>query len=276
MSSRILALTALVSLAFGSSSCAIIGFQEGHEDGSASLGQAAEAAADSAKKKREKPPLDVGYTTPPAMSGGVEISGAGTDENLAPSEQARVKHAQPTSRPIFGFCADVGAFGGHDYDGFGGPGLSIGGYASPRVRVDLTGRAGDVNFSGQRVLGRAFKDAVDLKLDLMVRYELTREHTFMSFYPVVGIGTGTLFWDYAAPVPVVENGVSRMVKDDRINHFYGYAGVGASLMRTRHVLLDGMLTGGGRFYGWHTSNGFSNDILPPVGFAQFQVGIGFR
>jgi hypothetical protein len=109
-----------------------------------------------------------------------------------------------------------------------------------------------------------------------MRYELTKGWTFLSLYPVAGISTGTMFWDYASPVPVYEDGVLRYVSDDHINHFDGYLGFGFAAMRTRHVLLDVIGTGGVRIYGWHTYNGFSNDLLPSVGFGQLQFGLSFR
>ena len=61
-----------------------------------------------------------------------------------------------------------------------------------------------------------------------------------------------------------------------MNHFYAFGGVCVSLARWRHLLIEAQLTGGGRFYGRHTSNGFKNDLLAPTGFAQLRVGIGYH
>ena len=265
-------MVAIVGLAYAGSGCAVLGLgEEGREGGTATLSGAALAASDSSRKHR---PLDVGDTTP---GSGAEVSvGGGSGESLALSEELTIGRPYERSHPIWGLVAEVGAFGGHDYDGYGGGGLSIGGYASDRLRLDLIGTAGSVDFTGQSLLGHAFKNALDMKLEVLARYDLTSSRTFMSLAPLAAIGTGTLFWDYAAPVAITVDGVLRMVSDDRINHFYAYTGLGVSLVRTRHFLLDGRIEGGVRLYGWHTANGLRNDLLATTGFGQFQVGMGFR
>ncbi len=62
--------------------------------------------------------------------------------------------------------------------------------------------------------------------------------------------------------------------------FHGYfdlfGGAGWSVMQLRHVHLGGSLTGGVRLYGWHSKNGFSNDLFPTTGFAQTQVELQYR
>jgi hypothetical protein len=269
-----LAAVALATLAIATSSCAILNFGEvGHEGGDATLGQAAAMAADSSKKDR---PLDVGYTTPPETEGSVEVAGSAYAEPVEPGPKSPKAPPDPFQRPVFGVFMSLGSFGGDSYDGFGNGGISFGGYAQERLRIDVFLRAGGVNFKGQSLQGQAFENTVDLQAELMARYELTKGWTFLSLYPVAGFGTGTLFWDYASPVPVTEDGVVRYVKDDHINHFYGYLGVGFAALRMRHLLLDVIATGGGRLYDVHTFNGFSNDLLPDVGFAQVQLGLAFR
>lgn len=274
-----LAMLALAFAALSSTGCAVLNFGEvGHEGGDATLGQAAAMAADSANTKKDRP-LDVGYTTPPVVATEVGVAAA---EPLAPGGEVQPgiplqKEApNPFRRPVFGLGLNLGTFGGDSYDGFGGLAISGGGYPDDQLRIDLILRADGVDFNGQSLLGQALVDAMDFKLEVMARYELTKGWTFMSLYPVLGLGTGTLFWNYAKPVPVVEDGVVRYVNDDHINHFYGYLGLGFAGLRTRHVLLDVIASGGGRIYGWHTYNGFSNDLLPSVGFAQVQFELAFR
>jgi hypothetical protein len=263
------------ALALPLSGCAVLGmFDEGHEGGTATLSGAARAASDSSRKVR---PQDVGHTTPPS---GPEISVGGETaeggESLAPAGGLSVGRPYERTHPLFGLVFEGGAFTGSQYRGFGGAGLSIGGYASERTRVDLVGMASSVDFTEQSLLGHAFKNGLDMKLELLARYEWGDPHRLPGFAPIAAIGTGTLFWDYAAPLTITENNVLRSVTDDRINHFYAYAGCAVTVARARHFVLDGRLVGGGRFYGWHTANGFGNDLLAPVGFAQFQVGAAFR
>jgi hypothetical protein len=273
------ALLAFVALMLSSTGCAILNFGEvGHEGGDATLGQAAAMAADTSKagaSKKERP-LDVGYTTPPETEVSAGIEGSSYAEPVAPGPPVQKAPPDPFQRPVFGLFMSLGSFGGDSYDGYGNAGLSIGGYAQERLRLDLFARAGGVDFKGQSLQGQAFENTVDLQIELMARYELTKGWTFLSLYPVAGFGTGTMFWDYASPVPVTEDGVVRYVKDDHINHFYGYLGVGFAALRMRHMLLDVIVTGGGRLYDTKTYNGFSNDLLPDVGFAQVQFGLAFR
>jgi hypothetical protein len=268
------AAVALAALAIATSSCAILNFGEvGHEGGDATLGQAAAMAADSSRKER---PLDVGYTTPPETDVSVDVAGSSYAEPMEPGPSHEKAPPDPFQRPVFGAFLSFGTFGGDSYDGFGNGGISFGGYAQERLRIDIFLRAGGVDFKGQSLQGKAFENTVDFQAELMARYELTKGWTFLSLYPVAGFGTGTMFWDYASPVPVTEDGVVRYVNDDHINHFYGYLGVGFAALRMRHLLLDVIVTGGGRLYDVHTYNGFSNDLLPDVGYAQVQFGLAFR
>ena len=60
------------------------------------------------------------------------------------------------------------------------------------------------------------------------------------------------------------------------NHFSVFGGLGVSLMQTRHVHLGFQLLGGGRFYAWDTSEGFSNTLFPAAGYVLGRFEGGFR
>ena len=113
-------------------------------------------------------------------------------------------------------------------------------------------------------------------LDVSGRYYLTAGHTFLGAYPIAGVRFGTLFWNYAKPVPIVENGVRRTVDSDQINHFSTYGGFGFGLIQTRHVQIGAQLLGGARFYSWTSQAGFSNTLFPAAGFAQVRFEGGLR
>lgn len=271
---------AVALLGFACQGCAILSLgQGGHEHGSADLSGAAQAASDSSYGR---PNLNVGHTTPPEEST-VESETSEPAPSLAAGEQGEGDGAVPLTTPRpprhdyyqAGFLLQGGSLGGQDYDGFSGFGLSFG-TRQDRARVDANITASNVLFKGESLLGRAMKDAGELRLDVMARYYLTPSHTFMGLYPVFGLGTGTLFWTYARPVEVIENGAARMVEDDRINHFSFCTGLGMSLLQTRHLHVGGNLVGGVRFYGRHTDAGLKNDLLPTTGYAQLLVDINYH
>jgi hypothetical protein len=282
MSRRAALLALVVAVSFPTSGCAVMMLGEGHEGGSGSLSQAAAAAArDSTQRTKESPP-DVGETVPPALEPVVVEPGPASDlardgEDGALPEGALIHHpsAQPY-RLFAGLVAGGGALGGRDYDGFGNVGLSFGGYPQPRLRVEGTGTLGGLSFTNQSFLGQAFKDPVEANLDVTVRYYLTPDRTFMGLYPLAGLGTGTLFWDYAHPVTVIENGRTRTLDGDRINYFSVFGGAGVSLVQTRFVHVGGNLAGGARFYGWHTESGLKNDMLRTTGYVKAAIELTFR
>ena len=98
----------------------------------------------------------------------------------------------------------------------------------------------------------------------------------MGLYPEIGVGTGTLFWDYAKPVTVIENGAPRTLGGDQLNYFSVFGGAGISLLQTRYVHVGGNLIGGARFYGWHTRSGLENNMLKTTGFVKALVELSFR
>jgi hypothetical protein len=278
---RHLAIAALlVSLALGSSGCAVLMMGAGHEDGSGSLSDAArQATRDSTDRKRERPP-DVGYTVPPTVEVGAEVSASEPAEGiepLTPTETPIPPVPAPRTHRLFGgLVLGGGALGGREYDGFSTAGLCFGGYPEPRVRVDGTATINGIAFREQAYLYHAFQNTTELSLDLTVRYYLTPDQTFMGAYPLAGVGTGTLFWDYDKPVTVIEDGVPKHLDSDRINYFSLFGGAGVSLMQFRYVHVGGNLIGGVRFYGWHTGSGLDNDMLRPTGYLKALIEISFR
>ena len=265
----------LSCLAFSASGCAVMMLGEGHEGGSASLSDVtAQARRDSTKRTKARPP-DVGYTVPPTAEMTVAAEPAPAP-GIAPLAEAPCLPT-PRTRPLFvGLVGGGGALGGHDYDGFAAGGISFGGYPQPQVRVDGTATIIGVNFTGEGLLGQAFRNAEELNLDVTVRYYLTKDKTFMGIYPLAGLGTGTLFWDYAKPVTVTENGAPRTLGDDRVNYFSFFGGAGMSLMQTRFLHVGGNVSGGVRLYGRQTQSGLKNDMLKTTGYFKALIELSFR
>lgn len=278
---RSLAIAALlVFLALGSSGCAVMMLGTGHEGGSGSLSDAArQATRDSTDRKRERPP-DVGYTVPPEVEVGVDVSASEPAEGLepmAPTEPPVRPIPSPKTHRLFaGLVLGGGALGGREYDGFSTVGLCVGGYPEPRVRVDGTFTVNEIAFREQTYLYHAFQNTGELSLDITARYYLTPDKTFMGAYPLAGIGTGTLFWDYDKPVTVIEDGAPKQVDSDRINYFSLFGGAGVSLMQFGYLHVGGNLVGGVRFYGWHTGGGLDNDMLRPTGYLKALIELSFR
>jgi len=258
------------------SSCAVMMAGQGHEWGSGQLSDAAAQAHPDSMRKYKVPPPDVGYTVPPSVEVVVENEstyepgfGPGTETGMSPPAARAARIPQGRRLPVLAsIVAGGGTLGGTDYDGFSTVGIALGGYPSQRTRVDVLGTINGVNFKGEGLLGEAFKNAAELSLDLTVRYYLTEDHTLMGFYPEAGIGTGTLFWDYARPVTVIENDAPKTLSDDRLNYFSLFGGAGVSLLQTRY--------GGVRFYGWHSKSGLENNMLKTTGYLKGLVEVSFR
>jgi hypothetical protein len=269
------------------SGCALIGGGPEHDYGDASLSDAARAArGDSTHKRRrgepEKPAHagDVGWTPPPGYDRG---SGSYTDPDIDSydddaSTPVRVADRAPSrdAGSLLGLVFNGGSLGGATYDGYGGLGLDLGVYVTPRWRLDLVGTAAGVNFSGQSVAGQSFDNEIELAADVSTRYYVTPQHTLMGLYPIAGARLGTLFWNLARPITVTENGEPKIVKDDWVNFVSFYGGAGVSLMQIRHLHVGLNMTGGVKIYDYQTKQGFSNDLLPATGFVQTTVETTYR
>jgi len=268
-----------VLLAGLGSGCAMLMESPGHVGGGATLGDAANAARpDSARKQRA---LDVGYTLPPEPAADTYVQGSAlaseSDEGDSRSGDA-VARGGASSDPhvVFGLVAGGGTIGGARYDGFGEFGLFLGIFATPRLRIDALGTVSPIQFANQTLAGQSFRNEFDLNLDLTARYYLTASHTFVGVYPLAGMRMGTLFWDFATPVIVIEDDEPRTVKSDRIDHMSFYGGLGVSLVQVRHLHVGTSLIGGVRLYSWESARGFSNTLFPDVGFVQARVEAGYR
>jgi hypothetical protein len=268
--------TCLALVAFGATGCAILGGGD-HEFGKSSLSDAAaQARPDTAKVRRDEAkarsePLDVGWKVP-------------DDEESPPS--ASPEEGEPTEpgswssleslRMVFGLVGGGGALGGASYDGYGMGGIDLGAVSGGRWRTDLIGSVGGVSFAGPSVAGQSFTNEFELALDVTVRRYLTPSHTAFGLYPIAGTRFGTLFWDFAQPITVIEDGQPRQIESDQVDFFSLYGGAGASFLQVRHFTLGAHLTAGLRLYSWRTRQGLSNDLFPATGFAQLMVEAGYR
>ena len=280
---RFVGLLCLGGLWLANAGCAVLAPGSGHSGGDATLGDAVRVATrDSSERFR---PLDAGSRNPPPpveVAIGVEVPpGPPPGHGLGPHGPAIIAEQAPRPapdrhHPLFGLCFSGGALGGSDYDGFGSFGITGGDYVVGPWRLDLLASLGGIDFKGESKLGQAFVDAFELQLDLTGRYYLTPHHTFVGVYGLAGLSTGTLFWDYAQKLPVIQDGQRKEVGDDRLNYFESYAGAGTTIMQFRHLQVGGSLVSGVRWYGWHTFQGFDNDELPATGFVRGQFELEFR
>ena len=255
--------------------CAILGGGEEHVGGHATLGDAARAAnPDSTGKQRR---LDVGDTVPKETEVEVDIAPANpatpppADHEPTTDEWSRLAHG----RWVVGLLAGGGAIAGHRYDGFGDLGLEVG-RARDRLQAVVVLSASPTEFASQTIAGRSFENEIELNLELNARYVLTPTHAFMGVYGIAGTRFSTLFWDYARPVPVEEDGVKKDVTDDSINHWSLFAGGGISFLQTRHLHAGFQGLAGVRFYSWTTQAGFSNTLFPPAGFVLVRFELAPR
>jgi hypothetical protein len=187
--------------------------------------------------------------------------------------------AAPKPRRLYaGVVFGGGGWTSEDNDGFGTLGLSLGGYPRSQIRVDGTATFSGVAFLPDSGLGKAFRDAetAEMGLDLTARYDPLEDEAFIHIYPLVGVGTGTMFWNYAKPATVLDQGASRTVGYDGVFYFSFYAGVGGALELTRHLTMGGSMTGGTRLYDRSMASGLKNDLLKTTGFVKILLELNCR
>ena len=227
---------------------------------------------------------------PPASAGAGMMPGEGPEDGSTPtvvdSAQAGVApvlpaagRAAPKPRRLYaGLVFGGGSLGEGDYDGFGTLGLSLGGYPRPRIRVDGIVTFDGIAFLPDSTLGKAFRDAEasEFGLDVTARYDPPNAEALLRVYPLVGMGAGTMFWNYTNPVTVIENGAATTVGYDGIFYFSLYAGLGAALALTPYVTVGLSVTGGTRFYDQSLGSGLKNDLLETTGFSKVQLELNYR
>jgi hypothetical protein len=268
---RLVAGALLATLVLGTSGCALLGGGH-HVAGDASLSEAAaQARPDTTtvrrgRTKERSKPLDVGWSARDDED--ESISSFDESGSLAPETAPDEAPSAGSAGLVLGLVTGGGSLGGTSYDGYGMIGIDVGGYLSKRLRVDLIGSVGGVNFTGQSVAGQSFQNEFELALDFTTRYYVTPPHTFTAFYPIGGVRLGTLFWDFAKPITITENGQDREIQDDQVGFLSFYGGAGVAFMQIRHLHVGANLTSGLRIYSWQTEQGFSNDLFPATGFFQ--------
>jgi hypothetical protein len=202
---------------------------------------------------------------------------AGAEAGVPPVFPAAHRADPKPCRLYAGLVFGGGAWTSEDNDGFGTLGLSLGGYARRRVRVD-----GIVTFSGiafipDSALGKAFRDAeaAEIGFDLTARYD-PPDRAILRIYPLVGVGAGTMFWNYAKPVTVFDDGAPRGVGYDGIFYLSFYGGVGTALAVTPYLTVGGSLTRGTRLYDQNMGSGLKNDLLKQTGSVKILFELNYR
>jgi len=271
--SRVSVLLPLVALVLGASGCALVGGSPPERyGGRARLSEAArEAAKDSTEKHRRPDVGDQAPTYPWDSEGGVTVE-TSEYESTSPAPESRSGVHDLT----VGIVTGGGSLGGHEFEGFGLGGLDIGGFVTPRWRLDLGLLVLSPNLTSASVAGQGLKDELELAADFSVRYYLTPPHTLMGVYPLAGARVGTLFWSYRKPVDVIADGGPKTIEDDFLNYFALYGGMGVSLVQARHFHTGLNLTAGVRGYDRTTFEGFRNDLFPAAGYTQLVFEATFR
>jgi hypothetical protein len=200
-----------------------------------------------------------------------------TDARFSPMSPAARRAAPKPRRLYAGVVFGGGAWTSEDNDGLGTVGLSLGGYPRPRVRVDGIVTFSDIAFLPDSALGKAFRnaEAAEVGLNLTARYDPTDNEATVRIYPLVGVGAGTMFWNYTKPITVVDDVASRAVGYDGIFYFSFYGGAGGALVLTPHLTVGGSLVGGTRLYDQSMGSGVKNDLLKQTGFVRILFELNY-
>ena len=279
-------LVLFVCLPSCASACAVMTLGEGYKGDSAPLAEAAiQVRPDSMTNSSALRP-GVGDSLPPVRPLVVAGTAPARPPGMAPGAEAGVppvfpaaRRAVPQPRRLYaGLVFGGDPLSGRDYDGFGTVGLSLGGYPRPRIRVDGTARFSGVAFLPDSALGKAFQDAeaAEFGLDLTARYDPLQDETLIRVYPLVGVGCGTMFWNYAKPVTVIQEGARTTVGYDGIFYFTYFAGLGMALALTPYLTVGGSVTGGTRLYDHSMGSGLKNDLLKPTGFGKVLLELNYQ
>ncbi len=195
-----------------------------------------------------------------------------------PAVPAARRAAPPPRRLYAGMVFGAGPLGNGGDDGFGTVGLVLGGYPRPRIRVDGTLTFDGVAFLPDSAPGRAFMDAEaeEIGLDVTARYDPSNDKAHIRVYPLVGIGAGTMFWDYSKPVTFIEDGAPRTVGYDGIFYFSYFAGLGIAFQLTPCLTVGSSVSGGTRVYDRSMGSGLQNDLLKTTGFAKVLLEVNYR
>ncbi len=171
-----------------------------------------------------------------------------------------------------GFTGGVGTQAGSRFDAIGVGGIHIGTYHEDQFRGDFALVFTEPQISGFQQLDRAIGDAGTLAFDGSGRFYFTRGHTFIGPYVLAGLRFGWFYWEWKNPIEVDGEEIS---SDDL---YFGaiYAGLGASIIQTRHFHVGGNLAFGLMIYDSLTGEGFENDLFYDAGFTQLVLDFTIR
>ena len=180
------------------------------------------------------------------------------------------------ARMYGGLLLGGGSLAGGNVSGFGFLGLKGGGaFEGGRVRVEIQGLSGSANLREESDASASIKDEFSLGWGFAAQYLLTEPKTFMGLYIHLGFRESYLFWDYAKPFKVKEDGDEKTVDQDILKYTELYAGLGVSLARFKYGQIGVNGSGGFRYYSDTTDEGLENDLFGSQAFVQVMLDVVF-
>ena len=242
---------------------------------------AADGLRAAAKETKKKPEDQTPLVVEPRQEPSDVASTVVVVEHEADLDAEPVEERPPAPRHRFlqgwhaGLVGGTGAIGGPTLAPAGEFGLKIGMTPSRASSLDLDLLTAIQRFQTGSGLVGSFEQPIEFAADLSYRHQLTRAGRPLAIAPLVGMRFATETWNYRNGVVADDGSGLWLIKDDMIDAYSPYVGLGLTLHESRRFRLGAAVKTGVSFYDKHSYQGFRNDAFPTSGFVQVQLETSF-
>ncbi len=186
---------------------------------------------------------------------------------------------QPAAHPVHWFGGVTAGVAGAREDGpYTRPSVGlVAGLFEPgsagRVAFQIEAAASGVQNPEPWTTG-GFEHQAEFSLGGAVRYDLASERAPTGLFVLGGLRAGILRWDYRNPVEIEDGyGDVTRVRDDFVNTWTPYAGIGVALLRNQEAQVAAHLDTGYKFTSGHSYRGLRNDLFSGYPFVEFRLDL---
>lgn len=174
---------------------------------------------------------------------------------------------------LFSLTGGTGFIGGEDFYGTKHFSVSIGDYVSEYQRFELFGQVLWAPVKETSELDQSIEDGIFMiGAGINYKWFTTPRHTFLGQYFILGAAVNEMFWSYENTI-MVEDGEE--IGSDHITGLELTAGLGVHLVQTQDVQIGVEVLPNIMFWGFTTSEGFSNDVFSHFTGVKFRVTVTF-
>ena len=170
----------------------------------------------------------------------------------------------------------------NDFFGLNHLSISTGGYCARQSLLQISAGIGWSPLQKTSKLNQSIKNGITL-LNIGLEYKkfTTPHYTFLGQYFLFGMNYNVMYWRYKNPIKADVYDYwgnvlyTEYIRSDWLSGIELFTGIGFNIVQTHNTHLGFEITPGIILWGFHTYEGFDNDVFDPFLYVKFKLLCSF-